>query len=161
MIDTYSAALAFIHGRTQFKKAPTLSRMRQFLHELGDPQLKVVAAYPVDHPEFDDETAESDMASLIELITAVRSIRAEANAKMSSAVDLLIKTDNTRLQAVFKANEDYIQRFAHPKTLSIGADVVAPKLAMTQVISDAEVYIPLAELVDLDEEVKKLESSHR
>ncbi|MGO2970679.1 MAG: class I tRNA ligase family protein, partial [Lactiplantibacillus plantarum] len=117
----------------------------------------VVAAYPVDHPEFDDETAESDMASLIELITAVRSIRAEANAKMSSAVDLLIKTDNTRLQAVFKANEDYIQRFAHPKTLSIGADVVAPKLAMTQVISDAEVYIPLAELVDLDEEVKKLE----
>ncbi len=28
MIDTYSAALAFIHGRTQFKKAPTLSRMR-------------------------------------------------------------------------------------------------------------------------------------
>ena len=38
MIDTYSAALAFIHGRTQFKKAPTLSRMRQFLHELGDPQ---------------------------------------------------------------------------------------------------------------------------
>ena len=41
MIETYSAALAFIHGRTQFKKAPTLSRMRQFLHELGDPQLKV------------------------------------------------------------------------------------------------------------------------
>ncbi|RRK11141.1 valine--tRNA ligase [Lactiplantibacillus garii] len=117
----------------------------------------VVADYPVDHPEFDDQDAESDMASLIELITAVRSIRAEANAKMSSAFDLLIKTDNQRLQTVFKTNEDYIQRFAHPKTLSIGADVAAPKLSMTQVISDAEVYIPLAELVDLNEEVKKLE----
>lgn len=45
MIDTYSAALAFIHGRTQFKKAPTLSRMRQFLHELGDPQLKVAGIH--------------------------------------------------------------------------------------------------------------------
>ncbi|WP_048000145.1 valine--tRNA ligase [Lactiplantibacillus herbarum] len=117
----------------------------------------VVAAYPVDHPEFDDQTAESDMASLIELITAVRSIRAEANAKMTSTVDLLIKTDNQRLQSVFKANEDYIQRFAHPKTLSIGADVTAPTLAMTQMISDAEVYVPLAELVDLNEEIKKLE----
>lgn len=45
MIETYSAALAFIHGRTQFKKAPTLSRMRQFLHELGDPQLKVTGIH--------------------------------------------------------------------------------------------------------------------
>lgn len=45
MIDTYSAALAFIHGRTQFKKAPTLSRMHQFLHELGDPQLKVAGIH--------------------------------------------------------------------------------------------------------------------
>ena len=117
----------------------------------------VVADYPVEHAEFDDADAESDMASLIELITAVRSIRAEANAKMSSAVDLLIKTDSDRLQNVFKTNEDYIDRFAHPKTLSIGADVEAPKLAMTQVISDAELYIPLAELVDLNEEIKKLE----
>ncbi|ETY73770.1 valine--tRNA ligase [Lactiplantibacillus fabifermentans] len=121
----------------------------------------VVADYPVDHPEFDDPAAESDMASLIELITAVRSIRAEANAKMSSAVDLLIKSDNEHLQTVLKTNEDYIQRFAHPKTLSIGADVTAPKLAMTQVISDAEVYIPLAELVDLNEEIGKLEKEQQ
>ncbi|AVK60770.1 valine--tRNA ligase [Lactobacillus sp. CBA3605] len=117
----------------------------------------MVAAYPVDHPDFDDATAETDMAALIELITAVRSIRAEANAKLSSAVDILVKTDSTRLQTVFKTNEDYIQRFAHPKSLSIGAKVVAPKLAMTQVISDAEVYMPLAELVDLNDEIAKLE----
>ncbi|WP_048000144.1 bifunctional folylpolyglutamate synthase/dihydrofolate synthase [Lactiplantibacillus herbarum] len=37
----YEAALAFIHGRTKFKKAPTLTRMRRFLSDLGDPQLKV------------------------------------------------------------------------------------------------------------------------
>lgn len=37
----YEAALAFIHGRTKFKKVPTLSRMQRFLKELGDPQKKV------------------------------------------------------------------------------------------------------------------------
>ncbi|AVK63373.1 bifunctional folylpolyglutamate synthase/dihydrofolate synthase [Lactobacillus sp. CBA3606] len=41
MITDYTTALAFIHGRTKFKKLPTLDRMRRFLHELGDPQLKV------------------------------------------------------------------------------------------------------------------------
>ncbi|KRO22270.1 folylpolyglutamate synthase [Lactiplantibacillus fabifermentans DSM 21115] len=39
--NAYDAALAFIHGRTQFKKIPTLQRMQRFLKELGDPQLKV------------------------------------------------------------------------------------------------------------------------
>lgn len=38
MIDDYQAALNFIHGRTQFKKIPTLARMKRFLAELGNPQ---------------------------------------------------------------------------------------------------------------------------
>ncbi|RRK11140.1 bifunctional folylpolyglutamate synthase/dihydrofolate synthase [Lactiplantibacillus garii] len=41
MVTDYEAALAFIHGRTKFKKIPTLKRMRRFLHELGDPQQQV------------------------------------------------------------------------------------------------------------------------
>lgn len=38
MIDDYQAALNFIHGRTKFKKIPTLDRMKRFLAELGNPQ---------------------------------------------------------------------------------------------------------------------------
>lgn len=41
MITTYAEALAFIHGRDQFKKAPTLRRMRYFMRLLGDPQEKL------------------------------------------------------------------------------------------------------------------------
>ena len=37
-IQTVEDALAFIHGRTKFKKIPTLKRMRRFLQELNDPQ---------------------------------------------------------------------------------------------------------------------------
>ena len=35
-IQNYDDALAFIHGRTKFKKIPTLKRMRRFLKELGN-----------------------------------------------------------------------------------------------------------------------------
>ncbi|GAX04338.1 valyl-tRNA synthetase [Secundilactobacillus pentosiphilus] len=116
----------------------------------------VTAKYPVVHDEFDDAQAESQMANLIELIKAVRNIRAEANAPMSSEIDVLIKTDNQELAHVFETNRDYIDRFVHPKELEIGADVKAPKLAMTGIITDAEVYVPLAELVDLNEEAARL-----
>ncbi|MBW1605810.1 valine--tRNA ligase [Lactobacillus sp. Sy-1] len=117
----------------------------------------VVADYPVDHPEFNDSKSENDMDSLIDLIKAVRNIRSEANAKMSSAVDILIKTDNQNLKDIFEGNQGYIQRFCHPKTLEVGSNVQVPKLAMTSVMTDAEVSIPLAELVDLDEEIKRLD----
>ncbi|GAX00161.1 valine--tRNA ligase [Secundilactobacillus mixtipabuli] len=116
----------------------------------------VTAKYPVLHEAFDNAKAESQMANLIELIKAVRNIRAEANAPMSSEIDVLIKTDNQELAHVFETNRDYIDRFVHPKALTIGADVKAPKLAMTGIITDAEVYVPLAELVDLDEEAARL-----
>ncbi len=37
-ISNYQQALSFIHGRTKFKKIPTLKRMRLFLQALGTPQ---------------------------------------------------------------------------------------------------------------------------
>lgn len=45
MINTYDEALAFIHGRTKFKKIPTLKRMRRFLDELGAPDKHVNAIH--------------------------------------------------------------------------------------------------------------------
>lgn len=38
MIETYEEALKFIHGRTKFKKIPTLTRMRKLMELLGNPQ---------------------------------------------------------------------------------------------------------------------------
>ncbi len=45
MIESYDQALAFIHGRTKFKKIPTLKRMRRFLDELGAPDKAVKAIH--------------------------------------------------------------------------------------------------------------------
>lgn len=117
----------------------------------------VVAEYPVEHTEFDNQVAEKDMDNLIELIKAVRNSRSEVNAPMSSAIDILIKTKDDDTRKVFENNVDYINRFCHPKRLEIVADIEAPKLAMTSVITGAEVYLPLADLIDLNEEISRLQ----
>lgn len=117
----------------------------------------VVAAYPEVEAELDNPTAEADFQSLTDLIKAVRTIRTEANAPMSTEIDVLIKTSDENLARIFDENSDYINRFVKPKSLEISADVAAPKLAMTQIISGAEVYVPLEELIDLDEEIARLQ----
>lgn len=118
----------------------------------------VVADYPVENAEFADETAEQDMGKLIELIKAVRNSRSEVNAPMSSAIDILIKVKDDATKAVFETNVDYINRFCHPKKLEIANDLVVPKLAMTSVITGAEVYLPLADLINLEDEVARLQA---
>lgn len=117
----------------------------------------VTAAYPTEDDALHDEEAEKGMSNLIELIKAVRNIRADANAPLSSPVDIQIKTATAENQEIFEANQEYIERFCHPQTLQISADLQAPTLAMTAVISGAEVYIPLAGLVDLGQEVARLQ----
>ena len=116
-----------------------------------------ITRYPVAHDELTNDAAETAFKSLQDLIVAVRNIRSEANAPMSTAIDLLIKTNDDNLIRIFNDNADYINRFAHPKSLTIAADVQAPDLAMSQVITGAEIYVPLAELIDIDDEIARLE----
>ena len=117
----------------------------------------VTATYPTVDEAVIDRDAEEQMENLIELIKAVRNNRAEVNAPMSSAIDILIKTTAPATKEILQSNQEYIQRFCHPKKLVISPEVTAPTLAMTSVITGAEVYLPLADLIDLDEEIARLQ----
>ncbi|QIL50409.1 valine--tRNA ligase [Weissella coleopterorum] len=116
------------------------------------------AAFPVFNAELTDAKAESDFKRLVDLITAVRNIRTEANAPMSTMIDVMVQTDDSELMQIIDENSDYINRFVKPKQLIVNVDVNAPKLAMTKVITGAEVIVPLAELINLDDEIVRLET---
>ncbi|WP_304249951.1 valine--tRNA ligase [Limosilactobacillus gastricus] len=117
----------------------------------------MVAKFPEEHAEFSDPKAEDQIASLIELIKAVRNIRNEAGAPMSKPVDLMIKVDSAELGEIFNETKEYIDRFCHPAELKIGQDLTEPKLAMSGILAGATVYIPMAELVDLEEEKARMQ----
>ncbi|MGM9904663.1 valine--tRNA ligase [Lactobacillus sp.] len=116
----------------------------------------MTAAYPEAHDEFDNAKADEDMAFLIEIIKAVRTIRMEVNAPMSSAIDILIQLDDEKNEAILRDNMEYVENFLHPKKLEISGKINAPKLAKTAVIAGAQIFVPLSELVDLDEEIAKM-----
>lgn len=116
-----------------------------------------VAAYPEVDANYQDDAAEEEMNFLIELIKAVRNIRAEANAPMSNSIDLLIQVDSNKEAAIIEHNTDYLANFVHPKNLKVATEIEAPKLAKNAVVKGAQVFVPLEELVDLGEEIEKLQ----
>ncbi|MCA9766542.1 MAG: valine--tRNA ligase [Carnobacterium sp.] len=117
----------------------------------------VVAEYPVVRPELSDEEATEGMDVLMELIRSVRNIRSEVNTPLSKPVELLIKTNDVKIESFLKNNTSYIERFCNPENLTISSMVRAPETAMSAVITGAEIYLPLAGLINIDEEIVRLE----
>ncbi|MDT2828758.1 MAG: valine--tRNA ligase [Enterococcus viikkiensis] len=117
----------------------------------------VVAEYPVVQPENNDETAAKGMEVLKELIRSVRNIRAEVNTPLSKPITLLIKTSDPKVEEFLIENTSYIERFCNPEELTIASDITAPDLAMSAVLTGAEIYLPLAGLINIEEEIKRLE----
>ncbi|MDT2754692.1 valine--tRNA ligase [Enterococcus pseudoavium] len=117
----------------------------------------VVADYPVVHSENNDETAAKGMEVLKELIRSVRNIRAEVNTPLSKPITLLIKTNDPKIDEFLIENTSYIERFCNPEELVISSEITAPDLAMSAVLTGAEIYLPLAGLINIEEEIKRLE----
>lgn len=117
----------------------------------------MTASYPVVNPEFNDEKASRGMEILVELIRAVRNIRQEVNTPLSKPITLLLKPQKAEITEFLTANTHYIKRFTNPETLVIDSELSAPELAMTQVITDCEVFLPLADLINIPEEIARLE----
>jgi valyl-tRNA synthetase len=117
----------------------------------------VVAAYPTVQAELTDETAAKGMEVLKELIRSVRNIRSEVNTPLSKPITLLIQTSDEAIDTFLKGNQNYIDRFCNPEELVIDSSLEAPELAMSAVLTGATIYLPLAGLINIEEEIARLE----
>ena len=117
----------------------------------------VVATYPTVHPEQMDEKAAEEMEFLMDFIRSVRTVRNEMNTPLSKPINIIAKVSDAAYYAILKENESYIARFSNPEEFVYGEDVEAPSDAVTSVITGAEIYLPLAGLINIEDEIARLE----
>ncbi|TCS79041.1 valine--tRNA ligase [Tepidibacillus fermentans] len=116
-----------------------------------------IAQWPEYRDEFVNEQAAKEMTLLMEVIRSVRNIRAEVNAPLSKTIQLMIKPSNEENQLVLNKGIRYIERFCNPERLEISTTIQPPEKAMSAVVTGAEIYLPLAGLIDIEQEMKRLE----
>ncbi|MDQ0216749.1 valyl-tRNA synthetase [Oikeobacillus pervagus] len=116
-----------------------------------------VAKWPVVKAELSNAEAAEEMKLLVEIIRSVRNIRAEVNTPLSKKVNMMIKAKGNKVVAVLEKNRAYIERFCNPEQLQISTDVEIPDKAMTAVVTGAEIILPLEGLINMEEEIARLE----
>ena len=115
----------------------------------------MVAQYPTFDPALDFPREEQDFEMVMAAIKAVRSRRAEMNVPPSKKAQLFIATER---QDAFRAGKMYISKLAYADRVTISDAVPADADRMVSVVTDeARLFMPLAELVDLDAERARLE----
>ncbi|PLS01317.1 valine--tRNA ligase [Neobacillus cucumis] len=114
------------------------------------------AAWPAVKPELTDEQAAQEMKLLVEMIRAVRNIRAEVNTPLSKKIKMIVKAKDDSVLKAVETNRSYIERFCNPEELQIGIEIDVPEKAMTAVVTGLEIILPLEGLINIDEEIARL-----
>lgn len=116
-----------------------------------------VAAWPTVRADLHFAEEADNMKLLMDIIRSVRNIRAEVNTPMSKKVPLYISAKDATTVTVLEANKAYLEKFCNPESLTIGENLEAPGQSMTAVVTGAELFLPLVGLINLEEEIARLE----
>lgn len=116
-----------------------------------------LAEWPKYDAALENPQAVSEMNLLMDIIRAVRGIRAEVNAPMSKKVELIIKAGSQDTLDIISRNDNYIGRFCNTSSFEAGLAPQTPDKMMSAVVTGAELLLPLSGLIDIDQEIIRLE----
>lgn len=115
----------------------------------------MIADFPRYNTKRNYFAAYKEIESIKEVIKSVRNIKSQSGAVPSKRVQLFIICENPKL---FKAGAVYIKKLAGVSNIQFIQDKKELKeKVISQVLTSAQLFIPLGELVDIDKEIERLE----
>ena len=104
--------------------------------------------------EFDEE--EETVEKLKKIIVEIRNVRAKMNVHPSKKSKLMIIANN--LKDEIEDSKDFLIKLGFGSNLIfVNSEKEVPQNAVSIIVDDIKVYIPFEELVNIDEEIKRLE----
>ncbi len=112
-------------------------------------------------PKYDEEWAfpkeAEEMNLVFETIKSLRNVRQSFNIPTSATVDVEIRAEGKEKE-IFGEIEAYIHRLAKVNNITYAnLDTPVPPKSATAVVSTSKLIVPLADLIDLEAEVKRQE----
>ena len=118
----------------------------------------MISSWPVYNKEYDFKDSEKAVDKIKEAVRAIRNIRSEMNVAPSKKATVFIVTAKEELKAVFEASIGFFATLASASNVIVQSDKTGiADDAVSVVIHDAVIYIPFAELVDIEKEIERLE----
>ena len=117
----------------------------------------MISSWPV-YDEADNFAAEEKAIETIkEAVCNIRNLRADMNVAPSRKALVYVVTASEDVKNIFNNSLGFFGTLAYASEVKVQADKAGiPEDAVSTVIPDAVIYIPFAELVDIDKEIERL-----
>ncbi|MBO4534366.1 MAG: valine--tRNA ligase, partial [Clostridia bacterium] len=120
----------------------------------GAKETIMLQPYPAPVKKFAYSKEAKAFEGVMEIISAIRNVRAEVGVAPSKRINVMLVTEETKTISKCHA---YIEKLAGAASVSYISKEEVPAKVSSKVTSVAEVYLPLGELVDLDKEIARLQ----
>ncbi|MBO4472554.1 MAG: class I tRNA ligase family protein, partial [Clostridia bacterium] len=114
----------------------------------------MLSSYPTFREELYFETEKAEFEAVMDIVKAIRNIRAEMNVAPAKRIHITVKTAREDL---IRSGEGYLAKLAGVEKVTYDTTYVAEKKVSTAVTAAAEVFIPLGDLIDYEKEIERLQ----
>ncbi|MBQ8816122.1 MAG: valine--tRNA ligase [Lachnospiraceae bacterium] len=117
-------------------------------------------------PEFAEERnfpkEEQDIEIIKEAVRGIRNVRTEMNVPPSKKALVYVVSDKAELRSTFEEGKLFFASLAYASEVQVQCDKTGiADDAVSVVIANATIYIPFAELVDIKQEIERLQKEEK
>ena len=117
----------------------------------------MISSWPVYKDEYSFAEDENAIETIKTAVRNIRNLRAEMNVAPSRKAKVFVVSENEDIRDVFENGKVFFATLGYASEVVVQKDKAGiPDDAVSTVIPDAVIYIPFAELVDIDKEIERL-----
>ena len=120
-----------------------------------DEETIMLSEFPTENKKYVDLAAEKEFDYLKEIVNAIRNIRGEANVSPAKKIEVIFKIVNGGEKEILEHNAKILDKLANVEKYEFNTEI--PALVGFKLIETTEIYVPLADLIDKEKEIAKLE----
>lgn len=118
----------------------------------------IIARYPKEDNQLNFPEKAGKMGYIIDIISGVRSIRGETNISPSIQLDIVLRLKSGEIEKAANEYGFFIRDLARVKSIGfIPEGAPRPKRCALAVTGEAEVYVPLEGVIDIEKEKDRLD----
>ncbi|MBI2922598.1 MAG: valine--tRNA ligase [Planctomycetes bacterium] len=157
LLHVLDALTRLLHPIMPFVTEEVWQALRQF--DPARAESVMIAPYPKADAARVDLEAEKTAGSLMEIVRAVRDLRMKYNIPPKQALTAVLSSPDAASALALQPHVRLVCGSANLSKLDTGTGLAAPPSSATQIVSGAQLFVPLAGIVDPAKEKARLESA--
>ena len=128
----------------------------------GEEESIMISSWPVYSEERNFAKEEKEIEIMKEAIRGIRNVRTSMNVAPSKKAQVFVVSEKPEMRAIFEEGKLFFASLAYASEVNVQSDKAGiAEDAVSVVIANANIYIPFAELVDIAQEIERLEKEEK